>query len=243
MNVIDCPWELANLDCRVAEISVSADEVIDKNLILELEQKYDYLVLKNQSGVMINNMIAAELGFVLAETQLSLQKEYRAFSFEKDSMESRLIKQMSVEKIVKEEDFNELMSLMTEDMFSTDRIFLDPQFGPSYSTRRYKNWTRTEWERGSLLYKHFFNGKYVGYSLLKLKGNELSALLAGNFIQFQNTGMGFWIPLIPKIIGDVPFKLYTTKISSNNLAVWRLYNWQNYKVDRFEYVFVKHIKH
>ena len=68
MKIIDCPWELANLDCRVAEISVAADEVIDKAQIKELESKYDYLVLKISSGAMVQNIAAAEMGFVLAET-------------------------------------------------------------------------------------------------------------------------------------------------------------------------------
>ena len=152
MKIIDCPWELANLDCRVAEISVAADEVIDKIQIQELESKYDYLVLKVQAGAMKNNIVAAELGFELADTQMFLLKAKRDWHLDQDLLTSRLMQQLSVERITTEEDFEELMSLITEDMYSTDRIYLDPEFGPKYSERRYKNWTRTEWERGALLY-------------------------------------------------------------------------------------------
>lgn len=243
MKIIDCPWELANLDCRVAEISVAADEVIDKTQIEELESKYDYLVLKVQAGTMKNNIVAAELGFALAETQMFLIKEKRDWHLDKDLLTLRLIQQLSVECITTEEDFEELMSLITEDMYSTDRIYLDPEFGPKYSERRYKNWTRTEWERGALLYKHFFRGKYVGYSLCKKQGDELVCLLAGCFEQYQKTGIGLWIPLVPELYPDTEYTRYTTHVSTNNIPVWQMYNRQKYEVTNFDYVFVKHIHH
>lgn len=84
MKIIDCPWELANLDCRVAEISVKAEETIDRALIQALETEYDYLVLKIQAGQMLNNVIASEMGFVLAETQMALIKAKRDWNFESD---------------------------------------------------------------------------------------------------------------------------------------------------------------
>lgn len=243
MKIIDCPWELANLNCCVAEISVSAEEVIDPAAIRDLESKYDYLVLKIQAGKMTNNIIASELGFALAETQMALIKAKRDWDFEADQLTKRLLKQLSVERIETEKDFEELMSSITEDMYSTDRIYLDPEFGPKYSVRRYKNWTRTEWERGALLYKHFFRGRYVGYSLCKKQGDELVCLLAGCFEQYQKTGIGLWIPLVPELLPNMEYTKYTTHVSTNNIPVWQMYNHQKYVVGGFDYVFVKHIHH
>lgn len=243
MRIIDCPWELANLDCRVAEISVKAEEIIDKAQIQALEMEYDYLVLKVQAGQMLNNVIASELGFILSETQMALIKAKRDWNFESDILTKRLMDQLSVERIESEQDFEELMSSITDDMYSTDRIYLDPEFGPKYSVRRYKNWTRTEWERGALLYKHFFRGRYVGYSLCKKQGDELICLLAGCFEQYQKTGIGLWIPLVPELLPNVDYKKYTTHVSTNNIPVWQMYNHQKYVVGGFDYVFVKHIHH
>ncbi len=243
MKIIDCPWEIENLGCRVAEISVTADEIIDTSLVRELETRYDYLVLKVQSGTMQNNIIAAQMGFVLAETQMALIKEKKDWYFDLDPLTIRLMQQLSVEKITTKEDFEELMTMITDDMYSTDRIYLDPEFGPKYSVRRYKNWTRTEWERGALLYKHFFRGKYVGYSLCKKSEDELICLLAGCFEQYQKTGIGLWIPLVPELYKDVEYTRYTTHVSTNNTPVWQMYNRQGYQVGGFDYVFVKHTHH
>lgn len=243
MKIVDCPWELANLDCRVAEISVSADEVIDKVLIADLEPKYDYLVLKIPSGTMVNNIIASEMGFVLAETQMLMVKNKRDWNFEADPLTKRLMEQLTVEQITTKEGLEELLSLITDDMFNTDRIYLDPVFGSKYSARRYKNWTRTEWERGTMLYKYLFRGKYVGFSLAKRQGDDLVCLLAGCFEQYQNTGIGLWIPLVPELYPNMEYKRYTTHISTNNIPVWRMYNHQKYEVAGFDYVFIKHIHH
>jgi len=243
MKIIDCPWELANLDCRVAEISVNADEEIDKNAIHELESKYDYLVLKVQSGKMLHNIIAADMGFVLAETQMEMVKNKRDWHLEDDALTKRLMEQLTVEPITTEEGLDELLSLITDDMFNTDRIYLDPEFGPKYSARRYKNWTRTEWERGTMLYKYLFRGKYVGFSLAKKHEDDLVCLLAGCFRQYQNTGIGLWIPLVPELYPNMEYKRYTTRISTNNIPVWRMYNHQKYEVAGFDYVFIKHIHH
>lgn len=243
MKITECPWELDNLGCRVAEISVKKDEVIDETAMIALETDHDYLVMKVETGNMEHNRMAFKLGYYLAETQLTMLKNKQDWHIEQDKMTSMMLKQLSIEPIQTEDDFDELMSLITEDMFSTDRIYLDPCFGPKYSVRRYKNWIRTEWERGSLLYKHYFRGVYVGFSLSKLNGNELSCLLAGCFEKYQKTGIGFWLPMIPLIYQSVPHEIYTTHISVNNYPVWQMYNRHQYMVTHFDYVYVKHIKH
>ena len=243
MQISECPWELANLDCRVAEVHAQYDEHIDERALLELELEHDYVVVKIEAGSMQNQMILSKCDYSLAETQLSIQKAKKDWKWNQDPFANKMMPLLSAERIETEEKFAELMSKISSQMFTTDRIYLDPKFGADYSVRRYKNWIRTEWERGSLVYKHLFRGKYVGFSLCRLVGDELKCLLAGVFEEYQNIGLGFWVPLIPEIIATVPYKSYTTQISSNNIAVYRLYNWQQFQICKFEYVFVKHIEH
>lgn len=243
MYIVDCPWELANLDCRVAEVHSLYNEELDEAKLRELENNYDYIVVKVEAGSMRQSILLSRLGYHLAETQLAIQKAKKDWTWEQDAFAKKMMPLLSAERIESESELEDLFSKISSNMFTTDRIYLDPQFGPDYSVRRYKNWMRTEWAKGSLLYKHFFRGKYVGFSLCKSAGDDLKCLLAGVFEEYQNIGLGFWVPLIPEIIGTIPYKLYSTQISSNNIAVYRLYTWQTFQISRFEYVFVKHIAH
>lgn len=243
MKIANCPWELENLGCRVAEVSVLATDMVDVNEIQKIESDYDYIVIKIESGNMHHTAIMTQLGYTLAETQMSLNKPYAEWQIKEDKLTSALLSQMKVEQIKSDEDLQELLSLMTDNMFSTDRIYLDPLFGPKYSARRYRNWTVSEYKKGALLYKHYFRGQYVGFSLCKREEEKLHCLLAGNFEQYQNTGIGFWIPLIPLLYPDAQHKNYVTSISTNNYPVWQMYNRHHYTVTRFDYVFIKHIKH
>lgn len=242
MQIVECPWELDNLGCRVAEISVNVNEIIDEDAIIALEQNHDYLVLKLESGNMRQTMAATRMGYAMVETQLSIQMAKKDWNMN-SRLTQMIISQTEVEPITTKEELEDLLEKITDHMFSTDRIYLDPEFGPVYSARRYKNWTRTEFNKGALLYKHYFRGKYVGFSLCKKDGENLHCLLAGNFEQYQKTGIGYWIPLTPLLYKDVDYKLYTTRISTNNFPVWQMYNWQNYTVTKFDYVFVKHVHH
>ena len=241
MKITDCPWELENIGCRVVEISVSAIETIDPDEIQSIESKYDYVVIKIESGNMRNNTLMTKLGYVLSETQLSLKKTIKEWHIQEDKLTSALLGQMKIERIQTEEELQELLLLITDDMFSTDRIYLDPVFGPKYSVRRYRNWIVSEFNRGSLLYKHYFRNQYVGFSLSRNENDSLYCLLAGTFEPYQNSGIGFWIPLIPLLYKEIPCVKYETKISTNNYPVWQMYNRHNYIISRFDYVFIKHV--
>lgn len=243
MKIANCPWELENLGCRVAEVSVLATDMVDVNEIQKIESDYDYIVIKIESGNMHHTILMTQLGYTLAETQMSLKKPYFEWHIQDDKLTSALLSQMKVEQIKSDDDLQELLSLMTDHMFSTDRIYLDPLFGPKYSARRYRNWTVSEFKRGALLYKHYFRNQYVGFSLCKKEEENLHCLLAGNFEQYQNTGIGFWIPLIPLLYPDTQHKNYVTSISTNNYPVWQMYNRHHYTITKFDYVYVKHVEH
>lgn len=243
MKIIDCPWELANLDCRVAEISVDADEKIDETVLMEVEQNCDYVVVKVESGLMHNQLILCNHGYALAETQLSMRKAKKDWNWVQDPFASRMMPLLSSERIVDEMALDELLTKITPGMFSTDRIYLDPAFGPEYGLRRYRNWIRTEWEKGGILHKHLYDGNYVGFSLCKLDGKEFKCFLVGVFEEYQKKKLGFVVPLVPEIISTFDYKWYTVKISTNNIPVYKMYQWQNYEINKFEYVFIKHIEH
>ncbi len=243
MIVTDCYWEFLNLGCHVAEVGVERNEIIDKDAILEIEKDYDYIVVKIPSGMPLAYTSISELGYSFIESQISLNKKSKDFVIE-NNLVKRVYNGIRVEIIEKEKDLQRILSKMTPDMFSTDRIYLDPHFGSDYSLRRYRNWLQEEFKRGSMLSHTFYNDKEVCFNLTRTSNGIRSGLLGGLFEEFQSAGLGLVLMLSIYWLKNngYDFKLYKTKVSSNNLPVIQLYNFLHYEQVGFDNVFIKHVR-
>ena len=237
MRITECPWEIANLGCRVAEIQCDALIQLDEAKLHQVELNHDYIVVKVPMRQFGLNSRLGQLGSTMVETQISLRINARELRTHCDFIEA--LGDVSIEKVQTNEEKNQIIDQMTENMFSTDRIYLDSHFGPSKMLQRYRNWTNTEFQRESELSRIITNGDVVGFMLTKKVENTLYGLLGGLFEQYQNQGIGIIIPLFAAML-STDFRRYETKISSNNFPVLQLYNQCGYKITNLEYVFVKH---
>ena len=238
MKIVDCYWEQANLGCRVAEVTVDFKETLVLEPVLALEETYDYIVLKLPVGDSANYGRAAEAHYTFIETQLSIQKKMDSWNL--SPKEKKLLSHFSSVEVKDTSGMEEVLSKISEKMFVTDRIYLDPAFGPEYSARRYRNWTRTAFEQGAILQKFFYKGMEIGYGLSKFEDNVIHGLLGG---AYEGEGMGLIVPTGPLFLENRQIDWFKTKISMNNSPVLRLYNHFNFEITSAEYVFVKHIRH
>lgn len=239
MKIVNCIWELANLNKRVAEISMDREEIIEGMELRVLEKDYDYLVVKLQSCNFNQYKAISEAGFSFIESQITITKDFKTPHSITD-----IYKSLSLQKVIKKEDLEYVLFSMTSDMFTTDRIYLDSQFAKESSLLRYRNWTRSEFERGASLYHICYNKQNVGFILFRFENCSMDVLLWGLYEQFQHRGLGDLIPLSVFYYNDqvAPINRFTTKVSSNNKGIIsKLNNW-NFHFSNFEYVFVKHIK-
>ncbi len=244
MQIINCSWEFNNLGCRVAEVSLERNEVIDKEAFRILESDYDYIVTKIPASMVNAYYNISQLGYYFVETQISLAKKYKDFTIEKNFVKN-MLNRIDVKKVENKDDIERVLGLMTPNMFNTDRIYLDPYFGPEYSLKRYRNWTRSEFELGTPIYKVFYDGQEVAFIFYKMDERDfLHGLLGGLFESYQNMGIGAVLLLVTYWLKEHgnKFITYKTKVSSNNLSVIQMYNFMHFEQTDFEYVFVKHIK-
>jgi len=238
MNIVDCFWEKANLECRVAEVTVSPEEILLLETIQSLEEQYDYIVLKLPVGDFSNYERAATARFAFIEAQLSIQKKMDSWNL--SPKDRKLLSLFSAVEVTDYAEMEVVLSKITDKMFTTDRISLDPVFGPEYSARRYRNWTRTAFEQGAILQRFFYKDQEIGYALSKFEDNIIHGLLGG---AYEGEGMGFIVPTGPLFLENRRIDWFKTKISANNIPVLRLYNHFNFEITNVEYVFVKHIQH
>lgn len=241
MNVVDCKWELKNLGCRVAEVSVQDFSDFDDSQIREIEERFDYVVIKAETKDFRLYEKLSCWGYQFVEAQLSVQKNLNKFDVSSDKLVQYHMRHFRIEQINSESQFEENLSFMTPEMYNTDRIYLDPLFGPQYSLRRYQNWSMEEFRKGSPCFKMMYQDKCAGLAVLKLEGETIVGLLAGFFDKYQRMGLGIMIPTLPLFCEAPNCWLYKTNISSNNLPVIQMYIHHDYTFSRVRYVFIKHI--
>ena len=224
MNVINCSWELANLDRRVVELSLYNHEIIDKEAFSKLECDYDYIVVKTQTNELVQYKDLSAMGYSFVESQITVRKDFENLENKSDFISSNvkdLYESMKCIRVTNEKDLNHVLVSMTKGMFVTDRIYLDDSFEKRYSLQRYRNWTRTEFFRGTQLYNIIYGGVDVGFLLFKLFDARMNVLLWGLYEQFQHHGFGNLVPLSVYYINDKieHFKSFETKVSSNNKGI------------------------
>jgi len=243
MRFIDCTWEIANIGHRTCEISYEIGEEFNKVELLEKTQSFEYIVVKVPMNHPVINIGLAGLGFVLIETQINISKKFKDFNFN-----DRLVKQLYphvTEQIVSTEgELDVVLNRMTPNMFSTDRIYLDPYFSPETSRNRYANWVKTEFLKGSSdLKRIMYNGEDIGFFMSREHEGVLDGLLGGIYEGRQSEGLGFLTAcscFISAYKNNNPFKKVFTAISSNNVPMWQIYDYLQFKIDKMNYVFVKH---
>lgn len=247
MKIVDCPWELANLDCKVAEISLSNEDKAEEvdAALKNVESEYDYVVVKMPTAAIPFQQLMCDRQYLFMETQITFRKLFEDLNkeIENNKAAKQYLKNSTAKRVETEEELQMLVDSMTPYMFSTDRVFLDPAFGPKYGMRRYRNWIITEFHRGTIVMMHYFRNTFIGFSMGRVRDGEHLGMLSGVFEKYQNAGMGLFLPLLPYYYQEYGDKVYVGKFSTNNTPVVRIHDAYDYDYTDMEYVFVKHIKH
>ena len=242
MKVIDCTWELKNLNKKTVEISVGKEDIFSRDLIEQSISNYEYAVVKVPMDIPAFNIGLSDMGFVCLETQMNVGISLHDFDFSKVA---HLYNDTSYEPIDSNDDFMQVVSNLRPGMFSTDRISLDPKFGEEIACLRYINWLTSEYEsKRSQLVKVIYKNEHIGFMLIKTDGDTIDLILNGLYKQYQGKGLGILTPASPMMYikkNSLNITKEVTSISSNNIPVVKLYNRLNFQLLQQTYVFVKHI--
>jgi ribosomal protein S18 acetylase RimI-like enzyme len=244
MEIVHCFWEKENLGKIVIEVLVSQKDKFDEEEILSIEKSCDYIVIKVPMNHPEFNFGLSKLGYTLVETQLGISKKYNSFDFE-DKFIKRMMPYVTDSIVQNEKELEDVVSRITPDMFTTDRIALDKQFQFESSCNRYKNWIRTEFNsRKGIIKKMYYKNNCVGFALSREKDGAITALLGGIFNEYQSYGLGLLTSSFHFITANnnnKPFEKLVTSVSSNNVPVFEFYNYLGFKIYQMSYVYVKHI--
>lgn len=242
MKVVNAYWEKRNLNMETIEVAVSpTDTISDLISVFRDIEKAEYIVVKIPVGrIDLINKLSSE-GFVFIETAFHLSLKPEDMSLSK--LQERINKEVEYTPM-SETDFSILKDKLSESLFKTDRISLDPTFSIEQSNNRYINWIDDEIFNGASCYQIFYKQQRVGFFTLKSIGKEVYyPFLAALYPDFSHSGFGFTV--LSKPIEEVikrGGRSVATVVSSNNSPILRTHLQLGFSISDMNYVFTKHNK-
>jgi len=242
MKVFNATWEKRNLGLEALEIEIEKSDKTDVlRTVLKESHNFQYVVVKLPVG---NLAILHELernGFFFLETQFEIFRKLKEIVTYPKYV-NNLLHDVKLKKISGKANISDLIERLDEKIFSSDRISLDPEFSVKVGNKRYQKWIRDEvYRKGSEIFEFEHLEKSIGFIMVNDDGsNKLRGLLGGIYSEYHEGGYG--ICLIEKPFDLCLMKkknLYWTRISSNNVAVLKLYFRMNYHVRDVIYVLRK----
>lgn len=229
MEIINAIWEKRNIEVEAYEIRLSCNDCLRPNdLFSELRKdkyKNSYVIIKipvNYIGLLHQ---LEDFGFRFMEMQFHVAKNLLHYETpDKISSLQMNVNQQEVNKTISE--WKIVTNLIDEDMFHTDRIYLDPKLKFGTSCKRYKNWIMDLVEKPDYhLFLYYNNEIPIGFGLVHFDkvNKKVYVILEGIFTQYQHMGYGskmFDVAL--KSYAQKGFESLETCISSNNFPVMKI---------------------
>ena len=242
MIKVDANWEKENIGSNVIEITIENNDVLYCIDFDSISQDYDYIVVKVPVNKTEFNWFLGAKGFTMIETQLKLSKDIKDFDLN-DRYIRRLLPYVNYKIIDDEFAIEEILNRINPNMFITDRISLDPIYGPEVGCKRYKNYIRNSFCQKSLeIIGIVFKNQLVGFEMHTIKDGACYGKLGGIFNDVKIPGLGFLTACAPLLFVHERYGVtkFIPDISANNMPVLNLYDYFHFNVVSMTYVFVKH---
>lgn len=237
MKVTAAIWELENLGKHTVEwVLGDQDSVTSADLASVVG--CEHVVVKVPAARIDQIHFLEEKGFRFVEAQCSLSRETAA-PFPKPAVVESIARLASRRKIGSLAELQPVLQRIKANLFSTDRISLDPQFGPQLAANRYCRWmSQVITQPQALVFEIQRREKGVGFFYAELHSAEtLKVILGGIYPEYQASGLGLLLIQQPLALArELSATRIETEISSNNLPVLRLYEALGYHVSGLHYV-------
>lgn len=239
MEIVEAVWEIRNIGLRTFEIEVSEKDSWEdlKESIEKL--KFDYLVVKIPPSRTDLIFKASDVGLIFVEqvTKAHFSGELPTL----DSLQRRILNSLSYQEMT-QSNKEILFQEISNGLFKTDRVALDPLLGMKKSSQRYLGWISDELEAGALIYEVTKTEDLIGFFLIRQINPDTShAILAGLLDKYQKSGLGFVLNFLEiEISQKMGSSAVYSIFSSNNRGALAIHMSMGYKVDRQHYVYVKH---
>lgn len=245
MKTTHAVWELENIGVNAYEIALDAadtPEMLAEEEKRIIEAGAEYIVLKTPVNCQQFIFGLPKLGYHFVEMVFHVM--IRRDEYHMPDIIARFDRGLSVVELTEENDRERVYELIRKGVFRSDRVSIDPAFGPVKGGNRYANWLKGMISRGGFLYEVVKGDKPIGFFVICRKDEiTVDPVLMGMYDEENDRGMG---ALLHKKTMDTCFthecKRLTSTIVSNNAKVLHVYVNAGATITDTLYTYVKHIK-
>lgn len=241
LNIIDAYWEKKNIGVETMEIVCNGKETVGE---LEEELKkisVPYSVLKIPTGNYELLTVGQSCGYSVIELAFRLIGNVRTTKL--PVVYNRFAPYLRVEIATDKIKNKVLKEIAGGEIFSTDRIAIDPVFSKEIAGRRYYNWCIDAINKGASLEITYYKGEPIAFNINSQPDDKgvCDGLLGGVFAEALNRGLGFLVLYTElescKSLGG---KAVISTVSSNNLPILKLHIQYGFEIREMNYVMIKH---
>lgn len=238
------PWETRNLGVPSSIEFYAEPQDCGRDITEILENSHEvYQVMHVPCGNTDVLLAAQKCGFRLMEMNIHLGRDLKAevilpnfYKRFESALECSLADRTEMDQI--------LSMIRTGKMFMTDKIARDPEFSPEQAGNRYALWSADVLEQGAKLFCVKYKKSIIGFNIICFEedGKVAIGFLGGVLPEIRYSGLGFAvIYLLTKCAQEMGCKKINSGISSNNIAVLKLYELFGYSVQDMNYCLIKHL--
>lgn len=240
MKIINATWEERNLGLKTQEIEVQLKDTVEdlSHCLVSLNSAYQ--VLKIPSGRIDLMLFAEKEKFNFVETQFHSYgklSEAACIASDKKFNKYNLLCSSNSDN----ETYGQVIRLVNDGIFGTDRIALDNNFGVEIANRRYANWIGDlQKNENTELRTVWFNKEIAGFLIGSANGKKYKAILGGVVPKYQGF-LGFYV--YGTIFRDLAnkYEFLDVAYSSNNLPIVKLYEFFKIPIKELTYIYIKHV--
>ncbi len=238
MKIIEAGWEKRNLGVSCIELLIdSTDSLNDIPATLE-SLDAEYIVAKAPVAYFEASQILNQHGFQFIEASIRLSHNLALPPL--DTNQTEILSKISI-RPASDHDRQTINANITNGMFYSDRVYLDPYFKNASASIRYINWIEDEIKKGCLLYMVCYNQSPIGFSAVSPGAESYNQFLMGLFPDFHGRGYGFSIIYAPvRELKQLGVSHLTTTVSANNFPSLKTHLKSGFSIANIEYVFIKH---
>ena len=245
MKTVHAVWEMENIGQNTYEITLDENDSMDR--FIEEDRRCitagaQYIVVKTPVNRPDFLFSMNSLGYQFVETVYHVQIKRKAYHMPEAIC--RFDRDFTVIPVADDITAKERMfAFIRKGIFMTDRVSIDPFFGPIVGGNRYANWLASMMQNGGDAYEVLLKNKPIGFFVICRKDETtVDPVLMGLYNEAEDRGIG---TLLHKKTLDTCFTYdcnqLTSTIVSNNAKIFSVYLNAGASITNTLYTYVKHV--